>query len=77
VPGDLTPLTADTNVEEHEPYLDSTSELIAVTTPEREQLVLLEGHVRLTAHALFPDRVPEELELLLGMSDQMANWALF
>ena len=75
--GELTPLTADVNAEEHEPYVGSQSELIAVTTPSREQLVLLEGHVRLTAYALFPDRVPDELELLLGESEAMPSWALF
>ena len=75
--GELTPLTADANAEEHEPYLSSKSELIAVTTPAKEKLVLLEGHVRLTAYALYPDRVPAELELLLGSSEEMPDWALF
>ena len=75
--GELTPLTAGTNAEEHEPYLSSKSELIAVTTPAKEKLVLLEGHVRLTAYALYPDRVPDELELLLGSSEEMPDWALF
>ncbi len=65
---------------EHEPIADSvaTAEpLIAVTTPAQERLVLLEGHVRLTALALFPDRLPEELDVLLGISDEMAAWSEF
>jgi hypothetical protein len=75
--GELTPLTADTNAEEHEAYLASPYELIAVTTPEREKLVLLEGHVRLTAYALYPDRVPDDVELILGVSEEMPNWCQF
>jgi hypothetical protein len=75
--GELTRLTAGVTAEEHEPYLTSRSELIAVTTPAREKLVLLEGHVRLTAYALFPDHVPAELEILLGVSEEMPKWGLF
>jgi hypothetical protein len=51
--------------------------LIAVTTPTHEKLVLVEGHVRLTAYALFPERVPDELEILLGISDEMPKWCQF
>ena len=75
--GELTPLTAGVTAEEHEPYLASRSELIAVTTPTHEKLVLVEGHVRLTAYALFPERVPDELEILLGISDEMPKWCQF
>jgi hypothetical protein len=66
------------NVEEHEPYARQPQPpLIAVTTPAHAPIVLLEGHVRLTAYALFPHLVPDELEILLGVSDEMPNWALF
>jgi hypothetical protein len=75
--GELTGMTADVTADEHEPYLDSASELIAATTPSYERLVLVEGHVRLTAYALFPSRVPDELEILLGVSEEMANWCQF
>lgn len=75
--GELTGMTAEVTAEEHEPFLASTSELIAVTTTSRDKLVLVEGHVRLTAYALFPERVPEELEILLGVSDEMPNWCQF
>jgi len=51
--------------------------LIAVTTPAHESLVLVEGHVRLTAYALFPEYLPPELEILLGVSDEMAMWWAF
>jgi hypothetical protein len=40
----------------------------------REPLVLVEGHARLTACALFPERVPAEAEILLGVSEDMADW---
>jgi hypothetical protein len=75
--GELTRLTAEVTPDEHEPYLTSPSELIAVTTPTKEKLVLVEGHVRLTAYALFPNRVPDALEILLGIAEDMANWCQF
>jgi hypothetical protein len=68
---------------EHEPWaaaLRSSSpppELIAVTTPAHAPLVLLEGHVRLTAFALFPEYLPPELEILLGVSEEMPRWCMF
>jgi hypothetical protein len=61
--------------EEHAPRFDHP--LIVATTPVLSPLVLVEGHVRLTAYALFPDRVPDEVEIVLGISEQMAGWALF
>jgi hypothetical protein len=75
--GELTGMTAAVTADEHEPYLDSASELIAATTLSYERLVLVEGHVRLTAYALFPERVPEGLEILLGVSEEMPNWCQF
>jgi hypothetical protein len=39
--------------------------------------VLLEGHVRLTAYALYPEYLPDELEVYLGISPEMSRWALF
>jgi hypothetical protein len=48
--------------------------LIAVRAPG-SYLVLLEGHVRLTAYAMFPEYVPEELEIYLGESPDMAGWS--
>jgi hypothetical protein len=52
-------------------------ELIAVAPCDHSKLVLLEGHVRLTAYALFPDTLPAELEILLGVSDQITGWWAF
>ena len=50
--------------------------LILVTTGPSGDLVVLEGHVRLTAYMLRPDRLPPELEVLVGSSPDMAAWAL-
>jgi hypothetical protein len=50
--------------------------LIAVRAPG-SYLVLLEGHVRLTAYAAFPEHVPDELEIFLGESPRMDGWALY
>jgi len=51
-------------------------ELIAVRVPG-SYLVLLEGHVRLTAYAAFPEHLPDELELYLGESPRMAEWCQY
>jgi hypothetical protein len=68
--------------EAHEPVAAALGageqpELIAATTPALSPLVVVEGHVRLTAYALFPERLPDELEILLGISDEMPRWAQF
>jgi hypothetical protein len=52
-------------------------ELIALTTSDLRPLVLVEGHVRLTSYAVFPESLPERLEILLGVSPHAASWALF
>jgi hypothetical protein len=49
--------------------------LILVTAGPSGGLVVLEGHVRLTAYMLCPDRLPPELEVLVGSSPDMAGWA--
>jgi hypothetical protein len=69
----------DVTVEEHEAFVDASTqpELIAATTPALTPLVLVEGHVRLTAYALFPERLPPEPEILLGISEEMAGWCQF
>ena len=40
-------------------------------------LVVLEGHSRVTAYALRPDRIPAEVEVVLGVSPRMAEWVMF
>jgi hypothetical protein len=51
--------------------------LILVTTGPGGGLVVLEGHARLTAFMLAPDRLPPELEILVGSSPAMTRWGLW
>ncbi len=64
-------------VEEHEALAASQHPLIAVATRAGEPLVLVEGHARLTAYALFPERLPTEVEILLGLSDAVRGWCQY
>jgi hypothetical protein len=48
--------------------------LILVTTGPGADLVVLEGHVRLTAFMLARDHLPPELEVLVGSSPTMTRW---
>jgi hypothetical protein len=48
---------------------------LILVTADPSGLVVLEGHVRLTAYMLRPDRLPQELEVLVGSSPGMAGWA--
>ena len=51
--------------------------LILVTSGPTNNLVVLEGHARLTAYAMRPDALPSELEVMLGTSPQMVHWGLY
>ena len=52
-------------------------ELFAVAPVDLSKLVLVEGHVRLTAYALYPECLPDALEILLGVSDEISHWCQF
>jgi hypothetical protein len=71
------------NAEWHEPIAarlasaDPPAELIAVGPPDRSRLVVMEGHVRLTAYALYPAHLPDELEIYLGTSAEIDRWSEF
>jgi hypothetical protein len=52
-------------------------ELIAIAQPDLAKLVVLEGHVRLTAYALFPELLPAELDVFVGTSDEVDGWSEF
>jgi hypothetical protein len=52
-------------------------ELIAIARPDLAKLVVLEGHVRLTAYALFPELLPSELDVFVGTSDEADRWSEF
>ena len=51
--------------------------LILVSSGSGNDLVVLEGHARLTAYAMRPEALPAELEVLLGSSPDMRAWALY
>jgi hypothetical protein len=55
---------------------DPPPELIAIARPE-EPPVLVEGHVRLTSYALYPEYLPPRLEILLGLSERAQEWSCF
>jgi hypothetical protein len=56
---------------------DPPPELIVASTPDLSRVVAVDGHVRLTAYALFPEYLPEELVLYLGTSKEMRRWVQF
>jgi hypothetical protein len=52
--------------------------LIVVSERSRPDfLVLVEGHVRLTAFFLYPEMLPEEMELYLGTAIGLDRWGLY
>lgn len=51
--------------------------LILVGRSHESYLVVMEGHMRLTAYLIAPDRVPVELEVMLGCSDRMGEWGCY
>lgn len=51
-------------------------EMIFIANPQKDDLVVLEGHVRITAHVLHQQiskNAPFELAVLVGCSDQMSK----
>lgn len=51
--------------------------LILVGKNRASSLVLLEGHMRLTAMFLAPECLPTELEVMVGFSEQIENWGCY
>jgi hypothetical protein len=51
--------------------------LILVGKNRESPLVVLEGHMRLTAMFLAPECLPAELEVIVGFSEQIANWGCY
>ena len=64
----------DASWEEVEP---GTTPLIAVRADADAPIVVIEGHVRLTAYALYPERLPRELEILLGEGESLRDWDMY
>jgi hypothetical protein len=51
--------------------------LILVTKEAGAPLVVMEGHVRLTAYLIVLEYLPSELEVLLGTGEQMSRWGCY
>ena len=51
--------------------------LILVGKNRANPLVVLEGHMRLTAMFLAPERLPAELEVMVGFSEQIEHWGCY
>jgi hypothetical protein len=48
-----------------------------VVTHDRQKLVVLEGHLRLTAYMHAPEFIPDQVEVILGTSRKMTEWPLY
>jgi len=48
--------------------------LIVVRAGPGERLVVVEGHVRLTALAMSPETIPVDVEILLGEGESVRRW---
>jgi hypothetical protein len=49
-------------------------ELILVGASPESDLIVLEGHVRLTAYLLAPDFIPDPLQVIIGFAPEFASW---
>jgi hypothetical protein len=49
-------------------------ELIAVRAGADAEIVVVEGHVRLTVYALVPAAIPLNLTMILGTSPDIGQW---
>jgi hypothetical protein len=52
-------------------------ELICVRKERDAALVVLEGHLRLTAYALAPEMIPTPLAIILGTASEIAGWGCY
>ncbi|MBN2100716.1 hypothetical protein JW710_02380 [Candidatus Dojkabacteria bacterium] len=51
--------------------------MIFVTNSSRNKIVVLEGHLRLTAYNLSQECIPKSIEAVLGVSDEIEKWDMF
>ena len=51
--------------------------LIFVAKDVDAYLVVMEGHVRLTAYLIAPECIPAELEVILGFSERITRWGCY
>ena len=55
----------------------SSPEMILATDEQAMKLVVLEGHVRMTAYVLTPAYIPRELRTIVGFSPNIDKWTLY
>jgi hypothetical protein len=51
--------------------------LILVAKDADAYLVVMEGHVRLTAYLIAPKYIPSEIEVLIGYSEHLTDWGCY
>jgi hypothetical protein len=51
--------------------------LIFVTKDADAYLVVMEGHVRLTAYLIAPECIPSELEVIVGYCEKITEWGCY
>jgi len=51
--------------------------MILVAPHEGAELVVMEGHARLTAYMLRPEALPTELQVLVGYSPEITRWGCY
>jgi len=51
--------------------------MIFVAKNKRSQLVVLEGHARLTAYFLEPKYIPKTIKVIIGYSNKINNWDFY
>ena len=72
--------------ESNEPFLKAAKavvaglifpEMILIAVDTTEDIVVVEGHLRLTAYLLAKDKAPDEVEAIIGYSPEIINWGLY
>ena len=53
------------------------SDLIFVSKNEESYLVVLEGHLRLTAYSMEIEHLSKEIEVIVGFSEAIISWGLY
>ncbi len=53
--------------------------MILVSDYENENIIVLEGHLRLTAYMLVPDAIPDNLKVMVGYAEkeELMKWSLY
>ncbi|MCL5784102.1 MAG: hypothetical protein M1142_01965 [Patescibacteria group bacterium] len=52
-------------------------EMILVSAGPNEDIIVIEGHLRLTAYLLAKEKAPAEIESIIGYSPKLISWGLY